>query len=362
MLLSDFITEDIDALIELGKGNVAKLARIKETFEETSMVPMADRKYIEKLAAEYLSKLDKNELETTATGEKPVIRVHKTKRHPQSQKRKEFVKKEEVRIEEIKKQPKIESFDEYEKEYVERMHKVKDVSKYVETEKTKVKEDPKEEFPKEEKIDESKKQKKKSSFEDFEREYVERVHQGKNKQESESKKNEIENIESPREEPTESEIKPHKHYKKKIAVLAGILVVITIATGVIVMTGSIDSLSISGNASQQPIERESCDDNVQLVKSTKILGFPDPEKNLQYYVDRYNNEPSYREWFDKNFPGELITNVLMAPSPEKTITISGFPDPEKDLQYYVDRYNNEPSYREWFDKTFPGYTVIQAVC
>ena len=43
---------------------------------------------------------------------------------------------------------------------------------------------------------------------------------------------------------------------------------------------------------------------------TKIPGFPDPEKDLQHYLDRYENEPKYKEWFDKNFPDQTIRNVV----------------------------------------------------
>jgi len=33
-------------------------------------------------------------------------------------------------------------------------------------------------------------------------------------------------------------------------------------------------------------------------------------------------------------------------------------DKSKDPQYYVDRYNNESAYKEWFDKNYPEYTSI----
>ncbi len=38
-----------------------------------------------------------------------------------------------------------------------------------------------------------------------------------------------------------------------------------------------------------------------------------------------------------------------------------FVDPQKDPQSYVDRYNNEPNYKEWFDRNFPDYTIYEAV-
>jgi len=50
--------------------------------------------------------------------------------------------------------------------------------------------------------------------------------------------------------------------------------------------------------------------------TTHIPGFPDPTKDPQYYVDRYNKEPEYKAWFDRNFPGQSIYQVLRIPEPE----------------------------------------------
>jgi uncharacterized protein YjbI with pentapeptide repeats len=38
--------------------------------------------------------------------------------------------------------------------------------------------------------------------------------------------------------------------------------------------------------------------------------------------------------------------------------IPSFIDPTKDRQHYIDRYNNEPSYKEWFDENYPQYSSI----
>jgi len=42
-------------------------------------------------------------------------------------------------------------------------------------------------------------------------------------------------------------------------------------------------------------------------------------------------------------------------------TLAGFVDPSKDPQYYLDRYYNEPTYKEWFDNNYPGLTIEGAV-
>jgi titin len=81
-------------------------------------------------------------------------------------------------------------------------------------------------------------------------------------------------------------------------------------------------------------------------------------------VDRYNNEPAFKEWFTKYFPDESIYEVVGLPDPTKQVpktTIPGFPDPTKDPQTYVDRYNNEPAFKEWFTKYFPGKTIYEVV-
>ncbi len=95
-------------------------------------------------------------------------------------------------------------------------------------------------------------------------------------------------------------------------------------------------------------------------KKTHIPGFPDPTKDPQSYIDRYNNEPAYKEWFDRNFPDDSIYDIVGVKGPKKT-HIPGFPDPTKDPQSYIDRYNNEPAYKEWFDKNFPDDTIYDIV-
>ena len=45
-----------------------------------------------------------------------------------------------------------------------------------------------------------------------------------------------------------------------------------------------------------------------------------------------------------------------------TESIASFVDEDKDPQYYVDRYNNEESYKEWFDTNYSQYdSIYQAV-
>jgi len=84
--------------------------------------------------------------------------------------------------------------------------------------------------------------------------------------------------------------------------------------------------------------------------------FVDESKDPQSYVDRYNNEPSYKKWFDDNFPE--YDSIYQAVGLKEIKEIAPFVDLNQDPQYYVDRYNNEPTYKEWFDENFPEYDSI----
>ena len=86
-------------------------------------------------------------------------------------------------------------------------------------------------------------------------------------------------------------------------------------------------------------------------KLATLPNFPDPKKSPSYYLERYVNEPSYKEWFDSNFTTS-IEDVVGYPE----TGLSDFPNPATPRLYYVERYNNEPSYRDWFDSSFPNNT------
>jgi len=43
----------------------------------------------------------------------------------------------------------------------------------------------------------------------------------------------------------------------------------------------------------------------------------------------------------------------------KELGIATFVDKSKDPQSYIDRYNSEPSYKEWFDDNFSQYDSIE---
>ena len=96
---------------------------------------------------------------------------------------------------------------------------------------------------------------------------------------------------------------------------------------------------------------------------SKIASFVDPTKDPQHYIDRYNNEIAYKEWFDTNYPGLTIEEAvgLEIEEPEQVVDVSQYIDETVDPQYYIDRYNSEVSYKEWFDTNFPDLTIYEAV-
>ena len=87
--------------------------------------------------------------------------------------------------------------------------------------------------------------------------------------------------------------------------------------------------------------------------------FVDQTKDPQSYVDRYQNEANYKEWFDDNFPE--YDSIYQAVGLDEPKQLAPFVDPNQDPQYYVDRYEKEITYKEWFDKTYPDITIYQAV-
>ena len=96
-------------------------------------------------------------------------------------------------------------------------------------------------------------------------------------------------------------------------------------------------------------------------KELGIASFVDETKDPQSYVDRYNNEATYKKWFDDNFAE--YDSIYQAVGLEEPLQIpASFVDETKDPQSYVDRYNNEATYKKWFDDNFAEYdSIYQAV-
>ena len=48
----------------------------------------------------------------------------------------------------------------------------------------------------------------------------------------------------------------------------------------------------------------------EATGSSSLADFVDPEKDPQYYLDRYYNEPAYKSWFDSNYPEMTIEDAV----------------------------------------------------
>ena len=347
--MSSSTIDEAIRLLELGYGDTDRLKKIIETFNGTSMISMYDRRYIESLVTTYLvgnrrspDKLPadkKNDLENVRKPSKTENTVCDNckseiggnfKFCPSCGKPVSEISQQTV--EEIKEEIVEEKIDEPFVSYGKAVH-VDEDGKKITTKTTKKSRD--------------------DELKEYEKDYLQRQNQDVYSSPT------YDQLEKPKKSSTK---KVKKSNSKFIFVGIGIAVAVILGGGALFLSDS--GLDVIGFSSQtESVEIATCDTAKQLVKSTKVAGFPDPDKDYQYYLDRYDNEPSYQDWFHSTFPGQTVEEVLAVPtSAEAKIKITGFPDPDKDYQYYLDRYDNEPSYQDWFHSTFPGLTVYEAVC
>ena len=259
--MSDSPIDDALKLLETGKGNPDRLKKIIESFQKRSLISLEDRKYIEALVSQYLT---------------PRQRVKIKKIDPKKEQLTSFPRISKTKYSDYK-QPKIQPTK-------------SDSIKVNETVRSEL-QDSKNDL-----------HTKPSTFEDYEKEYLHRV-SGKT---DDSLKNEIsleEKFVTQIEQGTPK--KKKKSSAGKNAAIIGIISIIIIGGGAAVLTLDFDTSS-----NTTVLERVTCDNQIILVSTTKVPGFPDPEKDLQHYLDRYNNEPSYADWFDRNFPGMTIKEAV----------------------------------------------------
>jgi len=128
----------------------------------------------------------------------------------------------------------------------------------------------------------------------------------------EAKKEELASKEQTIEEKFIEHVETDRTSKKKsgkgrvAGIIIGIIAVIIIGGGAAYMGSDSDLFS----SDVEVEKRITCQDEIVLVSSTKVPNFPAPGKDLKYYQDRYDNEPKYQEWFDKNFPGQTVREAV----------------------------------------------------
>ena len=324
--MSDSTIDDALRLLEIGKGNPDRLKQIIESFQKRSMISMQDRKYVDALVEQYL-----------------------TPRHRQMTTKMKASERQKTNFPRIRKTS-------------ESAFKITEVKATTEK---KTSDNPYIKSTAEEIIDV---EKAKFCIKCGVRIYDDDkfcIKCGKKKTETQiPRKEELASKEPTIEEKFIEHVETDRSTTKKtnngkiVGMIIGIIAIIAIGGGAAYMGSSSDLFS----SEPEIEERITCQDNVLLVSTTKIPNFPAPGKDLKYYQDRYDNEPNYKDWFDRNFPGQTVREVLVPQVGDKETIIPGFPDPEKDLQHYLDRYDNEPNYKDWFDRNFPGQTVREAVC
>ncbi len=92
------------------------------------------------------------------------------------------------------------------------------------------------------------------------------------------------------------------------------------------------------------------------VFDSGIISTSEDDIENSFYLSTFNS-PGTFDYFDKLHP--WITGKIIVNSP---FGIASFVDQTKDPQQYIDRYNNEPKYKEWFDENYPQYfSIYQAV-
>jgi len=111
---------------------------------------------------------------------------------------------------------------------------------------------------------------------------------------------------------------------------------------------------------------------------SKTYPLEGPKLNLD---GTYTLKIFYGEWFESTFQFKTqvtsdsssetsnpATTIESTTEPEsqskeepKKKSVLGFVDPNRDPQYYIERYYDEPNYKEWFDRNYPDYTIEEAV-
>ena len=290
--MSDSTIDDELRLLEIGKGSTDRLKQIINSFETRSLIPLQDRKYVEALVQQYLTPRHRIKIK----------KIEPIKKQPSNFPRTLKSTKSEFNFENDSNKP-DDKIDAVKSELDNSMNQIcsecgsqnsasNNFCNNCGLRITKPEADSAQPEP-------SGVGRNESAFERYEREYLERQsgNTGKIVKDAGIEEKLVEYIEA----------KPDvnkKSNKKFVGIGLGMLALIVIVGGGVSMIGDTDF------STTEIDERLTCDNNQVLVSATKVPGFPDPEKDLQYYLDRYSNEPNYKDWFDRNFPDQTIQSVV----------------------------------------------------
>ena len=122
----------------------------------------------------------------------------------------------------------------------------------------------------------------------------------------------------------------------------------TVDVGGVVIFSNTDSVShvfSSGTPS---------DDDVGTEFNSGLLA---PGDSAEWKPENVGKFP-YFDMVNPWMVGEIIVTSVLPDDIQNDSPIASFVDQTKDPQHYIDRYNNEPTYKEWFDENYPQYSSI----
>ena len=252
--MSDSTIDDALKLLEIGKGNPDRLKQIIESFQKRSMISMQDRKYVDALVEQYLTPRHRQMTRKMNISEKET-------KFPRIRKSTESS----FKITEVKTtfgNPNIKPSKNREIPQASTSNEIPQASTSNE-------------------IPQASEQELASKEPTIEEKFIEHIE-------------------------TDRTTTKKSNKGKVTGIIIGVIAAIIIGGGAAYMSTGPELFS----SNVEIEERITCENSVVLVSSTKVPNFPAPDKDLKYYQDRYNNEPKYKEWFDKNFPGQTIREAV----------------------------------------------------
>ena len=102
-------------------------------------------------------------------------------------------------------------------------------------------------------------------------------------------------------------------------------------------------------------------ENIKTKKEKDIATLFDPVQGEEYYLNRYNSEPAFKAWFDSSFQDYSIEQVLELAIPVTFLKKTDLLPKNSDLQKYINIYYNEPMYKDWFDRKYPGQSIYDVL-
>lgn len=79
--------------------------------------------------------------------------------------------------------------------------------------------------------------------------------------------------------------------------------------------------------------------------------------NAAWWSDNQIGDTDFLKGIEYLIENNIIV-ILNLPEPKP---IPSFVDQQEDPYHYIQRYTNEPSYKDWFDRNYPDYTIYEAV-